>query len=100
MMIFIFIAALLVRNMEGFGSPRNFLSTSKMNQTMADQKGTYNEVYLLVSILGYNSFSAIGVLILPWTLITELYPIQVTKNTFTENFDWKISHLTFITGKG
>jgi hypothetical protein len=86
MMIFMIIAALLVRNMEGFGSPRNFLSTSKMNQTMADENESYDEVYLLVSILSYNSFSAIGVLILPWTLITELYPIQVTENTFSRKF--------------
>jgi hypothetical protein len=83
MMVFISIAALLVRNMEGFTSTRNFLSTPKANQTMVDEKETYEEIYLLVSILCYNSFSAMGVMILPWTLISELYPIQVTNNIFT-----------------
>jgi hypothetical protein len=97
MMIFIFMAALLVRNMEGFTSTRNFLNTPKMNQTMpvSEDETSQAEFYLLLSILCYNSFSALGVMILPWTLITELYPIQVTKNIFTPNFDWKFSHQTF-----
>jgi hypothetical protein len=91
MMIFIFIAALLVQNMEGFTSTRNFLSAPKVNETMVDERETYGEVYLLVSILCYNSFSAMGVMILPWTLISELYPIQVTNNILTTLYDEKIS---------
>jgi hypothetical protein len=83
MMTFIFIAALLVRNMEGFTSTRNFLSAPKVNQTMVDEKESFGEVYLLVSILCYNSFSAFGVMILPWVLISELYPIQVINNILT-----------------
>ena len=83
MMIFIFIAALLVQNMDGFTATQSFLDSHKAtsNQTiLEDGKGTegYGEVYLLVSILCYNSFSAFGVMILPWTLISELYPIQVS----------------------
>jgi len=81
MMVFMFMAAILVRNMDGFSSTRNFLDTPKAmatNQTVSSvgDEG-YHEVYLLISILCYNSFSAIGVMILPWTLISELYPIQV-----------------------
>lgn len=81
MMVFMFIAAILVRNMDGFSSTRNFLDAPKAmttNRTVSSvgDEG-YHEVYLLISILCYNSFSAIGVMILPWTLISELYPIQV-----------------------
>lgn len=79
MMISIFTAAILVQNMEGFSSTRNFLGTQRLdNPTMVVSKGgNHREVYLLVSILCYNSFSAMGVMILPWTLISELYPIEV-----------------------
>lgn len=88
MMTFIFIAALLVRNMDGFTSTQGFLNSHKttLNQTIltTDEKENEgnNEVYLLISILCYNSFSALGVMILPWTLISELYPIQVSDEMY------------------
>lgn len=88
MMTFIFIAAILVRNMVGLSSTQNFLGaptpTAVNNQTIESEGGgsgksdSYDEVYLLISILCYNSFSAVGVMILPWTLISELYPIEVS----------------------
>lgn len=31
---------------------------------------------LLLSILGYMLFASLGILIIPWTLISELYPIK------------------------
>lgn len=82
-MIFIFIAAILVRNMDGFASTQSFLNSQsalKGNSTAAVEEsgGSHGELYLLISILLYNSFSAVGVMILPWTLISELYPIQVS----------------------
>jgi MFS family permease len=91
MMIFIFIASMLVRNMDGFSSSQSFLNPPKamVNRTMSTQgedhldnmnDASYNEILLLISILCYNSFSALGVIILPWTLISELYPIQVMEN--------------------
>lgn len=56
-----------------------------VNETMTEasvgdgkRDGSYHEVFLLISILCYNSFSASGVMVLPWTLISELYPIQVS----------------------
>lgn len=83
MMIFIFIAAILVRNMEGFSSTHSFLdaprSTANLTKDSFEAKGSgsHLEISLLISILCYNSFCALGVIILPWTLISELYPIQV-----------------------
>lgn len=117
MTVFIFIAAELVRNMEGFSAERNFLhaprwSLAEINQNShannssataivsdklfqhgsggssgangsssfsSDDNGGNNEIYLFVSILLYNTFAASGVMILPWTLISELYPIEVRR---------------------
>src|SRR5690349_18545697 len=53
MVIFIFIAAMLVKKMEGFSSTRSFLSSKGLFETRAgtsDDEG-YDEVYLLISIL-------------------------------------------------
>lgn len=80
MMIFIFIAAILVRRMEGFSS-QSFLNAQtsiEIQTVVGGARESYDEVYLLISILCYNSFSAIGVMVLPWTLISELYPIKVS----------------------
>lgn len=105
MAVFIFIAAELVRRTEGFSSGRNFLHasryTTEINQTFVAANTTAissdisysttmmmtldsdesvsgnNEIYLLVSVLLYNTFAAAGIMILPWTLISELYPIEV-----------------------
>lgn len=86
MMIFIFIAAILVRNMDGSTS-HSFLNSprSAVNQTLEVDKasgrssGGYEEIFLLISILCYNSAAGVGVMILPWTLISELYPIEVSE---------------------
>ncbi|CAG9808596.1 unnamed protein product [Chironomus riparius] len=92
MMIFIFIAGTLVRNMDEFSNGRDFLNfqipsndSLKVNEIdmayqlsgQQQQQQEYKEVYLLISILCYISFSSLGVMILPWTLISELFPIEV-----------------------
>lgn len=94
-MTFIFIAAILVRNMDGFSPTQSFLSapTPTINGTISNEgdgsndEDSYDEVYLLISILCYNSFSAFGVMILPWTLISELYPIQVSDGKYYFNIN-------------
>jgi SP family facilitated glucose transporter-like MFS transporter 8 len=35
-----------------------------------------NNYLLLVCVLGYMLFASLGILIIPWTLISELYPIK------------------------
>lgn len=98
MMIFIFIAGILVRNMDEFSNRRDFLnfqmpSNDSLKVHKIDmgyqlsiqqqQQQENKEVYLLISILCYISFSSLGVMILPWTLISELFPIEVRMMTTT-----------------
>lgn len=35
-----------------------------------------NNYLLLICVLGYMLFASLGILIIPWTLISELYPIK------------------------
>lgn len=77
MMIFIFVAGLLVQNMD----TRNFLnspvSSSSLSVDGIEHEGQLREIYLLIMILCYIAFSSLGVMILPWTLSSELFPIEV-----------------------
>jgi hypothetical protein len=83
MMIFIFVAGLLLRGMEDrFLSTTNFLNSpmSSSSPDAADDNGAGEgrQIYLLIMILCYIAFSSLGVMVLPWTLISELFPIEVS----------------------
>lgn len=76
MMIFIFVAGLLLHSMKDtFSGTKNFL-----NSSIASVEGggeDKRQIYLLIMILSYIAFSSLGVMVLPWTLISELFPIEV-----------------------
>jgi hypothetical protein len=89
---FIFMAGILVRNMDGVTDTKNFLSfkpTTTLNDTLMDneegqqqqqqQQQFYIEAYLLATILCYIASASAGVMIVPWTLISELFPIEVSE---------------------
>lgn len=83
MMIFIFVAGLLVQGMDDAFDTRNFLNSQKssfVDKTEIEDGTNLREIYLLIMILCYISFSSLGVMVLPWTLISELFPIEVNDN--------------------
>lgn len=88
MMIFIFVAGLLLRGIEDrFLSTTNFLNSpmsSSSAAAVAEEAEERRQIYLLIMILSYIAFSSLGVMVLPWTLISELFPIEV--NSFSVNF--------------
>lgn len=81
MMIFIFVAGLLLHGIEDrFLSTTNFLNSPMSSSSPAATLTVVEEgrqIYLLIMILSYIAFSSLGVMVLPWTLISELFPIEV-----------------------
>lgn len=95
MMIFIFVAGLFLHRMEDrFLSITNFLnspmSSSSQNVTNIENDGE-RQIYLLIMILSYIAFSSLGVMVLPWTLISELFPIEVKFYVYPQYARYKIS---------
>ena len=88
MMIFILVAALLLHGNDTLSDSTNFLNptTSSPSSSAEDGNGDGKEIYLFIMILCYIAFSSLGVNILPWTLITELFQIEVIF-FWKENFE-------------
>lgn len=83
MMIFIFGAGLLVEGMDDTFDTRNFLNSKEssfVDKNETEEGTNLREIYLLIMILCYIAFSSLGVMVLPWTLISELFPIEVNDN--------------------
>jgi hypothetical protein len=81
MTAFTLLAAVLLHKTEKLNDAKSFLIFEPTNSTLVEHvgaaEGNTKEILLLVCILGYVCFSSIGVLIIPWILISEVYPIEV-----------------------
>lgn len=74
--IFAFFASLQMYNVKD--SAHSLFLKPDANVTVAPIEGTSDasNYILLFCILGYMLFASLGILIVPWTLISELYPIK------------------------
>lgn len=80
-------AGTILSQMEKLNDSQNFLffNNTKLSENLddcesCDQNSFKKEIALLVCILGYVCFSSIGFVVIPWILISELFPIEVCDN--------------------
>lgn len=74
--LFAFIAS--VQMFQNDDSAHSFFLRHDLNMTIESTDNTSStSIYLLLlCILGYMLFASLGILIIPWTLISELYPMK------------------------
>lgn len=75
--IFAFIASMQMLHVDDFA--HSLFLRNDVNVTIAPTIATTSSAsnyLLLFCILGYMLFASLGILIIPWTLISELYPIK------------------------
>lgn len=76
--IFAIVASMQMYNIDSSAHSLFLQHDVSVNVTAVDPSATSsaNNYLLLLSILGYMLFASLGILIIPWTLISELYPIK------------------------
>lgn len=76
--IFAIFASMQMYNIDSSAHSLFLQHDVSVNVTAVDPSATSsaNNYLLLLSILGYMLFASLGILIIPWTLISELYPIK------------------------
>ncbi|CAO1413645.1 unnamed protein product [Diamesa serratosioi] len=76
MAVFALIVAIKMFQYDGMNNV--FLAPTNQPELIATvSNSSSNEYVMLLCILGYVCFGSVGVLIIPWTLIGELFPIKV-----------------------
>lgn len=76
MAVFALVVAVKMFQYDGINNV--FLAQNNQTQLTATvSNSSTNEYVMLLCILGYVCFGSVGVLIIPWTLIGELFPIKV-----------------------
>lgn len=100
-------AALILSQMEKLNDSQNFLffNNTKSFENLDDCEGcdhnNLKEIALLVCILGYVCFSSIGMVVIPWTLLSELFPIEVcdkisSDKIYDHHYNFSLSFCSFI----
>ena len=74
----VFALVVAVKMFQYDGMNNVFLAqTNQTELSTSVSTSSSNEYLMLLCILGYVCFGSVGVLIIPWTLIGELFPIKV-----------------------
>lgn len=75
--IFAFVASIQMFQNDSSAHSLFFRQETNVSDNSTEPSSSSASNYLLLScILGYMLFASLGVLIIPWTLISELYPIK------------------------
>lgn len=78
MSLFAFISAFKMMSIDGSGHALFLKHASNQSEIIPqiENSSSFGNYFLLICILCYILFASIGLLIIPWTCIAELYPIK------------------------
>lgn len=74
--VFAFIASIQMFQVDSSAHSLFFRQDDKMPVVTSELSSSTSNYLLLFYILAYMLFASLGILIIPWTLISELYPIK------------------------
>lgn len=79
MSLFAFISAFKMMSIDGSGHAlflKHASNHSEIISHIENPSSSFGNYFLLICILSYILFASLGLLIIPWTCIAELFPIQ------------------------
>lgn len=74
--IFAFLASMKMFHSDGSAHTLFLKPDTNVTVALVEETSATSNYVLLFCILGYMLFASLGILIIPWTLISELYPIK------------------------